>query len=274
MPVLIAIFAVGAYAYGSALRGSDIIVNEVAIVRGAPDATEGTAQVYLGVFSPTRGSYQVSLPGGALLSAPMTGDVFGGQGAASTSSRATPRRSATWRSGSARCGRSGPRRRPSCRRSTPSWTSSTASSAGTIRNDSDGDPREAGGRPRRQRRRPQGPRARRDRQGDSPGHLQPAGDGAVRQDRRPDLLRRRGREHRDASAATRPATGSSTSSRTTRCSGTSGLAVGRARSSSRGAATRSSTSRSTGQRPARAANVLYYIPVGMQVRGATNSAAT
>jgi len=82
MPVLIAIFAVGAYVYGSALRGSDVIVNEVAIVRGAPDATEGSAQVYLGVFSPTRGSYQVSLPGGALLSAPVNGDFFGGQGAA------------------------------------------------------------------------------------------------------------------------------------------------------------------------------------------------
>jgi hypothetical protein len=81
MPALIAIFAVGAYAYGSALRGSDVIVNEVAIVRGAPDATEGAAQVYLGVFSPTRGSYQVAMPGGALLSAPVNGDFFGGQGA-------------------------------------------------------------------------------------------------------------------------------------------------------------------------------------------------
>jgi hypothetical protein len=80
MPALIAVFAVGAYAYGSALRGSDVIVNEVAIVRGAPDATEGSAQVYLGVFSPTRGTYQIALPGGALLSAPVRGDFFGGQG--------------------------------------------------------------------------------------------------------------------------------------------------------------------------------------------------
>ncbi|HET9345604.1 MAG TPA: hypothetical protein VFO05_07875 [Candidatus Limnocylindrales bacterium] len=80
MPALIAIFAAGAYAYGSALRGSDVIVNEVAIVRGAPDATEGAAQVYLGVFSPTRGTYQVALRGGALLSAPVRGDFFGGQG--------------------------------------------------------------------------------------------------------------------------------------------------------------------------------------------------
>ena len=41
MPALIAIFAVGAYAYGSALRGSDVIVNEVAIVRGAPGRHRG-----------------------------------------------------------------------------------------------------------------------------------------------------------------------------------------------------------------------------------------
>ena len=81
MPVLIVGFAVGAYAFGSALRGSSIIVNEVGIVRGAPDATEGTAQVYLGVFSPTRGTYQVAVPGGALLSSPISGDVFGGTGA-------------------------------------------------------------------------------------------------------------------------------------------------------------------------------------------------
>jgi hypothetical protein len=81
IPVLIVAFAVGAYAFGSALRGSSVIVNEVAVVRGAPDATEATAQVYLGVFSPTRGTYQVAVPGGALLSSPISGDIFGGQSA-------------------------------------------------------------------------------------------------------------------------------------------------------------------------------------------------
>jgi len=81
MPILIVAFALGAYAFGSALRGSSIIVNEVGIVRGAPDAGEGSAQVYLGVFSPSRGTYQVAVPGGALLSSPMMGDVFGGSSA-------------------------------------------------------------------------------------------------------------------------------------------------------------------------------------------------
>lgn len=83
MPLLIAGFAIGAYAFGSLLRGSDLIVNEVAIVRGAPGATEGAAQAYLGIFSPTRGAYQLRVPGGALLSAPVNGD-FSPDGSSST----------------------------------------------------------------------------------------------------------------------------------------------------------------------------------------------
>ena len=77
MPALIVVFAVAAYGYGALLRGVDVIVNEISIVRGAPEAVEGTAQVYLGVFSPTRGTYQLEVPGGALLSAPISGDQFG-----------------------------------------------------------------------------------------------------------------------------------------------------------------------------------------------------
>jgi hypothetical protein len=83
MPILIVVFAAGAYAYGAALRGSDVIVNEIAIVRGAPGTTEGAAQAYLGVFSPTRSVYQVSVPGGALLSTSINGDMFGGTGTSS-----------------------------------------------------------------------------------------------------------------------------------------------------------------------------------------------
>lgn len=80
MPVLIVAFAAGAYGFGSLLRGSELIINEVAIVRGAVGTTDGTAQVYLGVFSPSRGTYQLRFPGGALLSSPISGDFFGGDG--------------------------------------------------------------------------------------------------------------------------------------------------------------------------------------------------
>src|SRR6185503_9428253 len=77
MPILILAFAAGAYGFGSLLRGSSVIFNEAAIVRGAPGATEGVAQTYLGVFSPTRASYQLRFPGGALLSSPTNGDFLG-----------------------------------------------------------------------------------------------------------------------------------------------------------------------------------------------------
>ena len=82
MPLLIVVFAVGAYGFGAALRGSNVIVNEVAIVRGAPGATDGAAQVYLGVFSPSRETYQLEVPGGALLSSPISGEFFGGESTA------------------------------------------------------------------------------------------------------------------------------------------------------------------------------------------------
>ena len=73
MPLLVLAFTVASFGYGFVLRGTDVVVNEVAIVRGAPDATEATANVYFGVFSPTRATYQVSVPQGALLAAPMNG---------------------------------------------------------------------------------------------------------------------------------------------------------------------------------------------------------
>jgi hypothetical protein len=72
MPVLVLGFAAASFAYGSLLRGTDVVVNEVAIVRGAPDATEATAQVYFGIFSPTRATYRVDLPQGALLASPIS----------------------------------------------------------------------------------------------------------------------------------------------------------------------------------------------------------
>jgi len=83
MPLLVAGFTVAAFTIGFLLRGTDVIVNQVALVRAAPGTDAAQAQVYLGVFSPTRGSYEVGVPGGALLSAPYSGEGFGqggGQG--------------------------------------------------------------------------------------------------------------------------------------------------------------------------------------------------
>src|SRR5450759_5198992 len=82
-PALIGVFAVAAYVFGASLRGTDILVNEVALVRGAPGTDAGQGQVYLGVFSPGRGTYQLEIPGGALLTAPMSQEMGGMPGAGS-----------------------------------------------------------------------------------------------------------------------------------------------------------------------------------------------
>lgn len=75
MPLLVVGFAVAAYLYGNTLRGGQVIINSIAIVRGAPETTVATATAYVGVFSPTRETYQLEVPGGALLSPPISGDL-------------------------------------------------------------------------------------------------------------------------------------------------------------------------------------------------------
>jgi hypothetical protein len=78
MPGLVVAFTIAAFVYGNTLRGGQVIINELSIVRGAPGTTDGVAQVYVGVFSPSRTTYQLTVPGGALLSSPYSSDMFGG----------------------------------------------------------------------------------------------------------------------------------------------------------------------------------------------------
>jgi hypothetical protein len=79
MPALVIVFAVGSYGMGAALKGSDVIINQVAIVRAAPDSTSGLGQVYIGVFSPSRRTFDVRVPGGALIAGPASQNAFGQQ---------------------------------------------------------------------------------------------------------------------------------------------------------------------------------------------------
>jgi hypothetical protein len=72
MPVLVGVFAVAAYALGATLKGTDTIVNQVGIVRTAPGAETGLGQIYVGIFSPTRASYDVNVSNGALLTNPIS----------------------------------------------------------------------------------------------------------------------------------------------------------------------------------------------------------
>jgi len=72
IPALVVVFAVGSYGLGASLKGSDVIVNEVGVVRASQGSGRGIGQVYVGIYSPSRRSFQVSIPGGALLSNPIS----------------------------------------------------------------------------------------------------------------------------------------------------------------------------------------------------------
>lgn len=68
IPALTLIFSVGTFLVGFALRGSDIILNKIALVELQQDGN-GRAITYFGLFSPAQSSYKVEVPGSGLLSA-------------------------------------------------------------------------------------------------------------------------------------------------------------------------------------------------------------
>ena len=70
IPALVVVFAFGSYGLGATLKGSDVIVNQIAVVRAAQGTGRGIGQAYIGIYSPTRRSFDVRIPGGALLSNP------------------------------------------------------------------------------------------------------------------------------------------------------------------------------------------------------------
>jgi hypothetical protein len=76
MPALALAFTGASYLLGVALRGTDVIVNELAVVRGGAGAEEGLADTYVGVFSPARTTFDIALPGALI--AQSTSDQFSG----------------------------------------------------------------------------------------------------------------------------------------------------------------------------------------------------
>jgi hypothetical protein len=78
MPLTIAVFAIGAYSLGFVLRGASVVVNELAIVRGAAGTESGVAEVHVGVYAPSRTAFQVRIGGDPLVSAPQAPSFPGG----------------------------------------------------------------------------------------------------------------------------------------------------------------------------------------------------
>jgi hypothetical protein len=71
MPALALAFTLAAFMLGVLLRGTSVVINELAIVRGAAGTDRGIADAYVGIFSPSRATFDVRLAGGALISEPV-----------------------------------------------------------------------------------------------------------------------------------------------------------------------------------------------------------
>ena len=71
MPVLVLVFSVGTYAVGMGLKGTDVIVDQLAIVRAAAGSDHGLAQAYVGIFSPNRRTFEVAVGDDALIANPV-----------------------------------------------------------------------------------------------------------------------------------------------------------------------------------------------------------
>ena len=66
IPLMTLAFSGGAFGLGYALRGTDLILNKIAVIELLPDGTAGVSS-YLGLFSPAQQSYEIEVKGGGLL---------------------------------------------------------------------------------------------------------------------------------------------------------------------------------------------------------------
>jgi hypothetical protein len=77
MPVTIGVFGVVAYGLGITLKGSNVIVSELAIVEGAVGSNRGQAEVHVGVFSPGRATFDLHVGPATLISPTANADATG-----------------------------------------------------------------------------------------------------------------------------------------------------------------------------------------------------
>ena len=66
-PVLVLLFTACSYGIGLSLKGSDVIVNQIAVLRSSTAGTAATVETFAGVFSPTRATFDVLVEADALL---------------------------------------------------------------------------------------------------------------------------------------------------------------------------------------------------------------
>jgi hypothetical protein len=76
-PILVVAFTACSYGIGRATKGSEVVVNQVAIVRTSP-AGAATVETFAGIFSPERSTYDLSTDADALMGRLNPSPDFGG----------------------------------------------------------------------------------------------------------------------------------------------------------------------------------------------------
>ena len=66
-PLLVVLFTGTSFGIGRAMKGSDVIVNQITLVRTASEGGAATVETYAGVFSPTRETYDLRVDADALI---------------------------------------------------------------------------------------------------------------------------------------------------------------------------------------------------------------
>jgi hypothetical protein len=79
-PALVIVFSFGSYGIGSAMKGSDIIINRISLARTTSAGTAASVSTYAGIFSPSRDNYDLTIEADALVSSLNTSAFFDASG--------------------------------------------------------------------------------------------------------------------------------------------------------------------------------------------------
>ena len=74
-PVLVVLFSACSYGIGASMKGNEIIVNEISLLRTTVGGAAASVQTYAGIFSPNRATYDLAVRADALL-APLRAPAF------------------------------------------------------------------------------------------------------------------------------------------------------------------------------------------------------
>ena len=85
-PILVVLFTACSYGIGRTMKGGDVVVNEISVVRTTSEGGSATVDTFSGIVSPDRSTYDLTVEADALIGQLQRQDGL------------PPRRRATWRS--------------------------------------------------------------------------------------------------------------------------------------------------------------------------------